>query len=114
MQSNQFVDFNIGLAVHGREDSLLIEDIDRELKWLGFHPQARRDALSSSERTYVVRCTNEPERGPLAERVFRLAVILRQEAIAVVPHEGGPALCVGPGAHLWGGAFLPHHWISLA
>jgi hypothetical protein len=113
--TDKIVDFNIGLAIGNGEESLTIADINRELLNLGFYHQTHRVAQSDSELTYVVRCLDFAlQDGPLAWRVFKLAAVLHQDAIAAVPHDGTPAICVGPAAHRWGGAFLPQHWISLA
>ena len=109
------IDLNIGLAIPGLENSLTIEEINRELIRRGLNPFQSRIAQSETESTYVVRCSEDPGQSPLAWRVYLLAESLHQEAIAAVPHDGGGgAICVGPSAHLWGGAFLPQHWISLA
>jgi hypothetical protein len=109
------IDLNIGLEIEGKPHALDVRLADVELTKLGLIPIKSRLAHSSTEATYVVRCSiDDTHLQSLSERVYQLAVALRQDAIAAVPHDGGPAICVGPGAHRWGGAFLPQHWISLA
>jgi len=108
------IDLNIGFAIPGLENVLTIEEINRELVRRGLNPFQSRIAQSETESTYVVRCSEDPGQSPLAWRVYLLAESLHQDAIAAVPHDGTPAICVGPAAHRWGGAFLPQHWISLA
>ena len=109
------IDLNIGLEIEGKPHAVDVRLADVELTKLGLSPIASRLAQSSTEATYVVRCLIDvANHQSLAERVYQLAIALRQDAIAAVPHDGSPAICVGPAAHRWGGAFLPQHWISLA
>ena len=107
------IDLNIGLAVGANPAGLSITRVNYELDLVGLTPIAHRLAVSSTETTYVVRCEDPQGGSNQAARIFTLAARLNQDAIAAVPHHGAPALCVGPAAHLWGGCFLPQHWISL-
>jgi len=108
------IDLNIGLAISTSQNLLALTHVDTQLVALGLPPKQSRLAQSATEITYVVRCSIEPGGLTLAERVHQLALALKQDCIAAVPHDGTPAICVGPRAHRWGGAFLPQHWISLA
>ena len=107
------VDLNIGLAIGADPAGLTLARVNHELGLVGLAPLTHRLAVSATEATYVVRCEDQLGGVNQAARIFTLAARLSQDAIAAVPHHGAPALCVGPAAHLWGGCFLPQHWISL-
>jgi hypothetical protein len=107
------VDLNIGLAIGADPAGLTVARVNYELRVAGFEPVAHRLAGSATEPTYIVRCKDFQGGSNQAARIYALAARLNQDAIAAVPHHGAPALCVGPAAHLWGGCFLPQHWISL-